>query len=962
MISTEMLRGTEESPGEVSERMDHLEDVIVIWLDETINNDNAIWPKRQSRLQDCISFIRTFTDQNECMKYISTISDEHIFFIVSGSIGEIIVPELHDREQVREIYIFCCDLARHNQWSKSYPKIRGVFNDENPLMMCLEKNVKMYSNTLLPMNIAHPQERSLQDIDDEQVLFIWFHLIIEVLSRLPQSATAKQDMIDECCRHYSDNPTQLSAINDFKINYNNGNGAINWYTKNCFLHRLLNKAFRTENLDIIFNYHYFLSGLTKELTEKYLEQYGKEKGILTVYRGQRIHLNELERLKRSVGHLMSINTFFSASTTSAVAATFCGLSEDRNHGMESIIFQIEVDLSVQRRPFANISEYSQNKDENEILFAIGSVFRIESVELYLDNLWLCVLILTDEVKKEIDDLMAHFTKRIRLQPSILELGVLLSKIGDFERAKRFYLRLENELPKDHYDLGVLHNNLGEIYRQQGHLDTAMKYYVLAVDELVIAVDFLHPWFAIVHSNIAMVFDARHQLDEALVSYRCALSILEHFGDAYELELVSTIYNGMAAIHQRKGQFDQASEFYQKTLKIEMNILPSNHPSIATTLNNIGQLYFIMRNFSEAHEYLLRALPIFLSTLPNDHNQFAFLYTNLGAIYSMQNEISKALEYLLKAEEIIDRSPLTFDYDLRESVYRSLVDFSHKNKMIDLSIRMYRKLIDECQTQIPVDQYKIAYWTFNLANLLYNQRHHQIALEYQHQSLSIIEKLPRTEQNKDLYANIIDSFWRCKFSDIAIEHYKRLLQEETNEHSVFAGKINNNLGVIYDHLENDILALDHYKTALFSYEKYSNIYTKEIAIIYHNIAVIFNNLKDYDAARFHGNKSLNSLTELDYDIRARCYFQLGETYENCMDWTHAQQHFNEALELSMKANMSEHFVERCNRRLEKVVKNLEKSSSIVPAESEVDERGLSPFQRKILNLVLFLIKALNASRM
>ena len=922
-----MMSATEQSPAVIGVNVDNLEDLVVVWLDETINNDNPIWLKRQNRLQDRISFIRTFVDQTECIKYISSICDEHIFLILSGSIGEIILPEIHDRTQLHEIYLFCYDTVKHEQWSKSYSKIRGVFNDENSLIMCLEKDVKMYSNSLLPINIAQSNERSLQDIDDEQVAFIWFQLMVEVLSRLSQNGSAKKEMIDECRRHYADNPTQLSQIDEFYHNYNK-ECAINWYTKDCFLYRLLNKAFRTENIDIIFNYHYFLSDLIKELTKLHLDHYSTKKGILTVYRGQHIHINELEKLKNSLGHLISINTFFSASTTSSVAADFSGAGERRNQGFESIIFQIEVDLSVQRRPFANIKQASQNKDENEMLFAIGSVFRIKNVELFLDDIWLCVLTLTNEVKKEIEDLLAYFTKHIGIQPSLLELGVLLSKSGDFERAKRFYLRLENELPKDHVDLGVLYNNLGEIYRQQGHVDTAMKYYILAVDQLNGTVDFFHPWFAIVHSNIAMIFDSRHQLDNALVSYHCALLIMEYHGDDGEPELCSTIYNGMATIYQRIGQLDQALELYQKTLKIEVHVLPSNHPSIATTVNNIGQLYFEMKKFSEAREYISQALPVLLSTLPDNHHQLAIVYGSLGAISAFEKELPRAVEYLLKAEEIVDQSTLILDHSVRKDIYSALAAASHANKMFDLSIRMHHKLIDFYKLQKSPDQYEIAYWTSFLANLLFNQNNHQDAFLYQQHSLRIIEKLPRTDKNKQLYCDIIDSLWRYKHSDIAIEHYQRLLYEETNHHSVFAGKLNNNLGVIYDHMENDLLALKHYTAALDCYENHiSSAFMKEIAIIQYNIAVILNNLQNYDTARVYLNKSLDHLTELECDIRAQCYYLLGETYEKTEDWICARQYFNGARELSMKANISKNFVEKCNRHLVEVVKNLERKTSI-----------------------------------
>jgi tetratricopeptide (TPR) repeat protein len=903
----------------------HLEDLTIVWLDITIDSNNIVWSKRQSLLRSCINYIRTFTDQNECLEYISTIHDERIFLIASGSLGEIIVPKIHNLSQISAIYIFCGDIVKHNQWSKLFSKIRGVFNDENSLMICLEKDAKIYSNTLIPISISHSNEYSLQDIDKEQVAFLWFQLMIEVIYRLPQTSISKKQMIDECRTHYADNSAQLSIIDEFYNKYN-GDLAIEWYTKDSFLYRLLNKAFRTQNIDLVFYYHYFVSDLTRALTKLYLDQFNGKEGILTVYRGQHMHIDELERLKNSIGRLMSVNTFFSTTTSSEVAADFSGNGEYRSQGLESVIFQIKIDLSIQRRPFGKIDQLSSKKNENEILFAVGSVFRIENVELFLDNIWLIILTLTDGVKKEIEDLLAYFTKHVGTQPSLLELGVLLSQIGDFERAKRFYLHLKNELPENHYDLGVLYNNLGEIYRKQGYLDVAMEYYKLAIDELTESFGFLDPWFAIVHSNIAMIYDVRREFDQALIHYRCALHIIERDRDGGEGELYSTIYNGMAAIFQQKGQLETALKFYEKTLKIELAILPSGHPSIAITYNNIGQLYFQMNESSKAFENYRKALPIMLSTLPNNHPDLATLYANIGIIYICQNQSSQGIENLLEAEKIIDRSILTFDHKSREDIYLKLTIMSRADKMIDLSIRMHKKLIDLYKARTPPDQYEIALWTHNLGNLLYDQGNLEEAFNYQQISLNIIEQLPRTEKNKDLYSLIIDGFSHSNHFDVAIEHYTRLLNEETNIQSLFAGKLHNNLGVVYDYMENDLMALKHYTAALTCYDSRPDIFKNQMVIIHYNIAVILNNLTDYENARLSLYKSLKIANENDYKFLGKCHYLFGETYEKTNNWVCAREHFHEAIELATRANSHPQFIAKCTRHLQQVIIKIEENTS------------------------------------
>ncbi|CAF1118036.1 unnamed protein product [Adineta steineri] len=921
-----MMSTTDQIKTMNSGTISNLEDLTIVWLDITIDNSSIIWSKRQNLLRSCINYIRTFTDESECLKYISAIRDERIFIITSGSMGEIIVPQIHDLLQISHIYIFCSDIAKHTQWSKLFRKIRGVFNEESTLMICLESDTKIYLSTLMPINISSSNERSLQDIDEEQVAFLWFQLMIEVIYRLPQTPTSKREMVNECRTHYIDNPVQLRMIDEFYNKYT-ANMAIDWYTKDCFLYRLLNKAFRTENIDIIFNYHYYLSDLTKQLTKLYLDQFGNKTGTLRVYRGQHMHKDEVIKLQNSIGRLISINTFFSTSTSCLVATNFSGNGEGRSQNIESIIFQIEIDLSIRRRPFGKIDQFSSNKDENEILFAMGSIFRIESVELFTDDIWLIILTLTNEVKKEVEDLLAYFTKHIGAQPSLLELGVLLSKTGDYQRAKQFYLRLQNELLENDYDLGVLYNNLGEIYRKQSDLDTAMKYYKLAIDELTESpFGFIDRWFGIVHSNIAMIYDTRGQFDQALIHYRCALHIIERDDDDSEGELYSTIYNGMAAIFQQKYELKTALKLYEKVLKIELSVLPSSHPSIAITYNNIGQLYFKMEENLKAFENFLKARSIMLSTLPNNHPDLAFLYASIGAIYIIQNQVSKAIEHLLEAEQIIDRSTLTADHSLREDIYRTLIIVLSKSQMIDFSIRAHLKLIDMFKVRTPPVENEIAFWTSRLGRLFSNQGNYQQAFEYQQIALDTIQKLPRTQENKELYLIIIDNILQTRHFDIALEHYRRLLNEEADTRSQFAGKLHNNLGVVYDYMENDLLALKHYREALFCYDNLPDTFVNQLSIIHYNIAVILNNLADYEGSRSSLYKTLNILSDHDYELRSKCHCLLGEIYEKSSNWMYARKHFFKAIEFATQANSHPQFIAKCTRHLEQVITKIEENDS------------------------------------
>jgi hypothetical protein len=59
------------------------------------------------------------------------------------------------------------------------------------------------------------QEKSVNDLKQEQATFIWFQLLIETLILLPKNDKAKHQMIDECRLHYTNNKIEVCCCRRF---------------------------------------------------------------------------------------------------------------------------------------------------------------------------------------------------------------------------------------------------------------------------------------------------------------------------------------------------------------------------------------------------------------------------------------------------------------------------------------------------------------------------------------------------------------------------------------------------------------------------------------------------------------------------------------------------------------------------------------------------------------------------
>jgi hypothetical protein len=76
-------------------------------------------------------------------------------------------------------------------------------------------------------------------------------MLIYVLKQIPRDQSSHQQMIDLCRDYFKNNKYEMEKIEDFRMNYKREK-AIEWYTDECFLYKLLNKALRTEDIELVY--------------------------------------------------------------------------------------------------------------------------------------------------------------------------------------------------------------------------------------------------------------------------------------------------------------------------------------------------------------------------------------------------------------------------------------------------------------------------------------------------------------------------------------------------------------------------------------------------------------------------------------------------------------------------------------------------------------------------------------
>ncbi len=127
--------------------------------------------------------------------------------------------------------------------------------------------------------------------------FVFSQVLFDCLLRLKYNETDRAELISCCKCEHEGNHIELQNIREFVKDYT-ADKALRWYTKDTFFYKSLNAALRKQNIHMTFLFRGFISDIQEQL-----RKYQSNK-VLTVYRGQMMSNEELERLKLSMGKLI----------------------------------------------------------------------------------------------------------------------------------------------------------------------------------------------------------------------------------------------------------------------------------------------------------------------------------------------------------------------------------------------------------------------------------------------------------------------------------------------------------------------------------------------------------------------------------------------------------------------------------------------------------------------------------
>ena len=432
-------------------------------------------------------------------------------------------------------------------------------------------------NFTIPFGIhdCTKQQHSFHYLNGRRAKFMLFQSLVDVLLGIQISQEDVEKIWISCRQDPSKREKHLDEIDQFQRDYNPEN-AIQFYTQDAFLFRKINKAFRCEHYKEICMLRPLLKHICEQLT-CLLEEQKRDQDFppKVLYRGKKLTKAVLQQLEDNQNKLISINGLLSTTKRTIVAEAFADTLNQRPD-YETVVFEMHLNMAEQcdtltrKRPYADISKQACNPDEEEVLFFVGFVWRIKTVDKCSENNWKVVLELSDEA-----DLKSESR-----ECSYFSLGKILHNLGEFTEAITSYkLMLESstELPKQiqgdiYYHQGISKFMLGnydsayecfnkaeELIKEASILSKGVQdpFQLIVADDSALSPMSISTNKGLMHQKMSDIKNARVQFTEALEKQGSMISKVN-------------LYYYLGVLEFECGDYETAHNYFKEAKRLNNN--------------------------------------------------------------------------------------------------------------------------------------------------------------------------------------------------------------------------------------------------------------------------------------------------------------------------------------------------------------------------------------------------------
>ncbi|CAF1456750.1 unnamed protein product [Rotaria sordida] len=635
----------------------------LVWLDDNAGQD----PNAQEIFRALFEQVFIFTDSAACLELVESAETETpcISLLVSGKYGQMFV---HDRFQplnpIKDIYVYCFDTAKHNQWAQQCDKVRCVDSDFGIILkhmqQAVNKTLKQHHHQQQPIDDRQEQEE-IQDepetkelerfLDDNN---LYDQLAVDILLQNSDHDDGIEDFKNYCQTHVENNNEEQA--NEQEKSFKPNIPIKQWYKQDLVFINL-----NSINLTQLWTLRWFIRLFYRQLTNEY-EDFIQDKEIIKVNYGSWLTTDEFDAMKHRIGE-----HFIFTELLMTYANRNNALESIKDEKSEQKKFKVIFEITVNKNNHHTVP-YSEIQD-NEVLFWFGSRHRIMKLE-YIENqdedkdsYWLIGVNLctTLDRQESIETLYEYYRKEL------IELNNIHYALGRILMYKGWYYEAEKWLQTtNHY------KDLAELAIRQNQCERANQYLEHLSED----------------SDDANLLRAYVNLLSSNDNIAKGRTLLMKIGsDATDKIIRARVNIGLGFINLVVSQQnDQALDYFILGSKTLCKNLPNIHPDIAKSYIGIGYAYYAQNKIQDAEKYFQMALTIQKQSLPYIHSDVAKTHSGIAHCLSIQKQtIQKALEELQYAYNILMHT-LSREYKKHPQILLTKIDIDRIRKGKELHVR------------------------------------------------------------------------------------------------------------------------------------------------------------------------------------------------------------------------------------------------------------------------------------
>lgn len=190
--------------------------------------------------------------------------------------------------------------------------------------------------------------------------------------------------------------------------------------------------------------------------------------------------------------------------------------------------------------------------------------------------------------QEIEDLQEY--GNLKIMPLFNRVcGLYHYVTGNYDAALELYLGLANSLNYPykadiHYELSLVYNRKGNIYKSIQHLETALNKYLQEMN---------YDQCTVCYFLLGINYYKMNNFDEALDYYYRIEKVIED-----DTNLLRKVYHNMGLAFEKKKDVEKAIVYYQKSLSVS-----ENEKYNMKTIEGLAELYLRIKNKEKAAHYI-----------------------------------------------------------------------------------------------------------------------------------------------------------------------------------------------------------------------------------------------------------------------------------------------------------------------------------------------------------------------